>query len=66
MPALPAKALMPGIVLTFSVDPGMAGITVTPTLVIAGASPELEWANNAWQAAIFIGYRAYAPLAWTP
>ena len=66
VPALPAKALMPGIVLTFSVDPGMAGITVTPTLVIAGASPELEWANNAWQAAIFIGYRAYAPLAWTP
>ncbi|MBP8242055.1 MAG: hypothetical protein KAX36_06740, partial [Thermoflexales bacterium] len=66
VPALPGKAAMPGISITLSVAPGVAGITVTPTLVIAGASPELEWANNAWRAAIFIGYRAYAPLAWTP
>jgi hypothetical protein len=66
VPSLPGKAVMPGIALTLSVDPGVAGVILTPTLDISGAAYELELANNRWRAAIFVGYRAYAPLVEKP
>jgi hypothetical protein len=34
---------------------------LTPTIAIASTTSELELDNNAWRAAIFVGYRAYLP-----
>lgn len=66
LPSILPGAVGPSIVLTLSIDPGAAGATLTPTIVIDSTTPELELANNAWRAAVFVGYRAHLPLIQSP
>jgi hypothetical protein len=56
------KALMPWIVLTFRLTLVWRASPSHPPSS-SRAHRRNRRANNAWQAAIFIGYRAYAPLA---
>lgn len=51
------------IVLTFTVGASAPGVTITPTLVIAGTTSELELANNTWRVVTGVGYRAFLPRA---
>ena len=66
LPSILPGAVGPSIVLTLSIEPGAAGATLTPTIVIDSTTPELELANNAWRAAVFVGYRAHLPLIRAP
>lgn len=66
LPSILPGAIGPSIVLTLSIEPAAAGATLTPTIVIDSTTPELELANNAWRAAVFVGYRAHLPLIRAP